>query len=156
MSTPASESQSKLQDRAFSERRLGLLILENKDGAALAAGIPHFHASIEAWRTLNWPTRVAEVQLDLATLHRKAGHVQEASAAATEAFHAFAGATQDAQDIVLGTGQIVRFEQGRGRPRQLIGGAQQVEVDLQHRRAEGLALLDVACESAGHARNIFV
>ena len=93
MSTSAADSQ--IQERAFSERRLGLLILENKDGAALSAGIPHFQAAIAAWKQLNWPTRVAEIQLDLALLHRKAGNRADAANIANEAFHAFAGANDE-------------------------------------------------------------
>ena len=93
MSTSTADSQ--IQERAFSERRLGLLILENKDGAALSAGIPHFQAAIAIWKQFNWPTRVAEIQLDLARLHRKVGNRAEAATIASEAFHAFAGANDE-------------------------------------------------------------
>ncbi len=89
MATSAADSE--LQDQAFSERRLGLLILENKDGVALSAGIPHFQAAIAIWRRLGWSNRVAEVNLDLARLQRKAGNAHEGAAIAGEAFHAFAG-----------------------------------------------------------------
>jgi tetratricopeptide (TPR) repeat protein len=93
MTTSAVDSQ--VQERAFSERRLGLLILENKDGAALLSGIPHFQAAIAAWKQLHWPTRVAEIQCDLALLHCKAGNRAEAAISASEAFHAFAGANDE-------------------------------------------------------------
>ena len=86
-----SEAASQIQDQAQSERRLGLLIFENKDGAALAAGIPHFTTAIAAWRQLAWPSRVAEVQLDLARLHAKAQHHAACAAVASEAMHTFAG-----------------------------------------------------------------
>jgi tetratricopeptide (TPR) repeat protein len=86
-----SDGIHQIQDQAQSERRLGLLILENKDGAALAAGIPHFAAAMEAWRQLGWPSRVAEVQLDLARLHAKAHHHAACATVATEAMHTFAG-----------------------------------------------------------------
>ncbi len=87
-----STTDSKLQDQAFSEHRLGLMILENRSGAALAAAIPHFLSAIAIWRQLNWPTRVAEIQLDLGRLHTKSGNFAEAAALSAEAVHAFAGA----------------------------------------------------------------
>ncbi len=90
MSTSTTDSQ--LQDQAFSEHRLGLMILENRAGAALAAAIPHFTSAIAIWRQLNWPTRVAEIQLDLGRLHSKTGNYAEAAALSAEAVHAFAGA----------------------------------------------------------------
>ena len=48
---------AELEARAQSERRLGLLILENKNGAALAAGVPHFRNAAELWAQAGWPSR---------------------------------------------------------------------------------------------------
>jgi tetratricopeptide (TPR) repeat protein len=74
-----------LCDQAREERRLGLLILENKTGAALAAGVPHFRACAELWEKAGWPTRHAEVLIDLGKLHAKAGHHADAAKVFEEA-----------------------------------------------------------------------
>ena len=50
-----------MADQAREERRLGLLILENKTGAALDAGVPHFRRCAELWENAGSPTRRAEV-----------------------------------------------------------------------------------------------
>ena len=93
MATSAGDSQ--LQDQAFSERRLGLMILENKNGAALAAGIPHLQAALDIWRKLAWATRIAELQIDLGNLHRKAGNHAESAKEFSQAMTAFAGANDE-------------------------------------------------------------
>ena len=93
MVTSAGDSQ--LQDQAFSERRLGLMILENKNGAALAAGIPHLQAALEIWRKLAWATRIAELQIDLGNLHRKAGNHAESAKEFSQAMTVFAGANDE-------------------------------------------------------------
>ncbi len=77
-----------LCDQAREERRLGLLILENKTGAALAAGVPHFRACAELWEKAGWPTRHAEVLIDLGKLHAKAGHHADAAKVFEEALKA--------------------------------------------------------------------
>ncbi len=74
-----------LADQARDERRLGLLILENKTGAALAAGVPHFRTCAELWEKAGWPTRRAEVLVDLGKLHAKAGHHADAAKVLEEA-----------------------------------------------------------------------
>lgn len=87
------EDAKALEEKAQSERRLGLLILENKDGAALAGGVPHLRTAADIWGQLNWPERRAEVLLDLARLHVKAGNHAEAAAAGAEALSLFANAS---------------------------------------------------------------
>jgi tetratricopeptide (TPR) repeat protein len=79
MSEMDKSEREKLADLAREERRLGLLILENKTGAALAAGVPHFRAAIEAWEKAGWTSRRAEVLMDLGKLHAKAGHNNDAA-----------------------------------------------------------------------------
>jgi tetratricopeptide (TPR) repeat protein len=91
----ATTTDLQLQDRAFSERRLGLMILENKDGAALASAIPHLQAALDIWRQLSWPTRIAELHVDLGQLQRKAGNSAQAAKAFREAFSLFAGANDE-------------------------------------------------------------
>ena len=84
-----SDDLKELEAKALSERRLGLLILEHKDGAALAAGVPHLRAAAEAWTKLNWPARRAEVLLDLGRLHAKSGDHQDAAQTYEEALAIF-------------------------------------------------------------------
>ena len=74
-----------LEAKAHNERRLGLLIMENKGGAALAAGVTHLRNAIEAWNEANLPIRKAEVMLDLARLHSKREHFQESAETFVEA-----------------------------------------------------------------------
>ena len=62
----------------------------------------------------------------------------------------FAAAAEDAQDVVLGLGQVIGLEDLDGDPGQLVGGAQEIEIDFQQRREERLALLDVSGEAASH------
>jgi tetratricopeptide (TPR) repeat protein len=78
-----------MEAKAFKERRLGLLILENKEGAALAAGVPHLRAAAEIWTQLNWPAKRAEVLLDLGRLHTKSGDFQDAAQTFEEALAIF-------------------------------------------------------------------
>lgn len=84
-----SDEAKELEAKAQSERRLGLLILENKEGAALASGVPHFRTAADLWSRLNWPVRRAEVLMDLARLHGKAGDHEDSATAAEEALSIF-------------------------------------------------------------------
>ncbi len=109
----ASPSDSQLQDRAFDQRRLGALILENKDGAALQAAIPHFTEAAAIWEKLHWPVRQAEILCDLGRVHAKAHDDHHASEAYTKAQRLFAGA-DDVRSVDAGiAGANAWLTQGR-------------------------------------------
>ncbi len=80
------------EELAQSERRLGLLILEQKTGAALAAGVPHFRAAAEGFEKAGWPTRRAECLMDLGRLHAKAGNHADAGQVFGDALRVFEAA----------------------------------------------------------------
>src|SRR5579862_6947389 len=87
---PASPTNEAIATQAHEERRLGLLILENKTGAALATGVPHFPAA-DLWERAGSPTRRAECLLDLGKLHTKSGNHGDAAKVLTEALRVFEG-----------------------------------------------------------------
>ncbi len=64
-----------------------------------------------------------------------------------------AGAGQDAEDVVLGAGQVLGLEQRGHGAFQFIGGPREVEEHLQRYRMERLGLLDVTSEAASHGRD---
>jgi tetratricopeptide (TPR) repeat protein len=103
-----------LEAQAQDERRLGLLILENKDGAALSAGVPHLQAAADIWGRLEWPARRAEVLLDLGRLHDKAGDARDAAGAYDEALRLFDG---------LGDPRAIEAAGGAGEARLRLGEA---------------------------------
>ena len=74
---------------AENERRLGLLILENKDGPELASGAAHLRSAAEAWEQAGWPARQAECLLDVAKLQEKRGRFHEAAEASAQALRIF-------------------------------------------------------------------
>ena len=96
-----------LEAKAQNERRLGLLIMENKGGAALAAGVTHLRNAIEAWEEANLPTRKAEVLLDLGRLNDKREHHSEAADVYVEALRIFesSDAKKEASDAACGAGK---------------------------------------------------
>ena len=92
-SNPEPLTPAQLADKAQSERRIGLMILENRSGAELHAGVPHFRAAADLWSRAGWPTRRGEVLLDLARLHAKAQEPLDAAQCAEEALRLFQGAS---------------------------------------------------------------
>lgn len=95
-----------LAAKAHNERRLALLIMENRSGAALAGAVPHLRAAIEAWEKAGWSSRKAECLMDLGRLHAKRGHHGEAADAYIEASRIYESSKDLAQacDAAAGAG----------------------------------------------------
>ncbi|MBA3938883.1 MAG: tetratricopeptide repeat protein [Planctomycetes bacterium] len=91
-STPVSREE--LEAKAHGARRLGQLILENKTGAALAAGVPHFREAALLWAQLGSANRQAECLMDLGRLHAKSGHHGDAAKTLVEALRTFESASE--------------------------------------------------------------
>lgn len=100
-----------LEAKAHNERRLGLLIMENKSGPALAAGVTHLRAAAEAWEQAGWPQRKAECLVDLGKLNTKRQAYNEAAEAFVDAariLDAADTAEKDASDAHAGAGIALR------------------------------------------------
>ncbi len=89
-----------LSATAQNEHRLGLLIMENRSGAALAAGAAHLRNAADAWGEAQKPTRRAVCLLDLARLQARLEQHRRAAEAAAEAQVIFqvAGDREQASD----------------------------------------------------------
>ncbi len=100
-----------LEAKAHNERRLGLLIMENKSGPALAGGVTHLRAAAEAFAEAGWPARKAECLLHLGKLHTKRGCHQEAANAFDESaiiLDNSDNAEKEASDAHAGAGCALR------------------------------------------------
>lgn len=83
-------SKEEWEARALNERRLGLLILENKAGPELANGATHLRNAAEAFEKAGWKDRRAECLVQLGKLQAKRKHHLEAADAYVEALRFFA------------------------------------------------------------------
>jgi tetratricopeptide (TPR) repeat protein len=100
-----------LEAKAHNERRLGLLIMENKSGPALAGGVTHLRAAAEAWEQAGWPQRKAGCLVDLGKLNTKRQAHHEAAEAYEEAariLDAADNAEKEASDAHAGAGCALR------------------------------------------------
>jgi tetratricopeptide (TPR) repeat protein len=140
------EALEALADQAREERRLGLLILENKTGAALAAGVLHFRASADLWEKVGWPTRRAEVLVDLGKLHSKAGHHADAAKVLVEALKTLEIANEQrlALEAATRAGQACLALGGNDEGVRLLKRALQIAQDLNDHVQTGMCLLDYA------------
>lgn len=74
-----------LIDAADKARQLGLMILDNRSGQALAAAIPHLAEAAALYARAGRPVRQAECLADLARVHERLGQHREAARAYAEA-----------------------------------------------------------------------
>jgi hypothetical protein len=63
---------------------------------------------------------------------------------------------QDAQDVVLGCREIVRFEEIFKGPHEVIGSANHIQEDFLLQAVEGLGLVDLLKQFSGHAHRVDV
>ena len=96
-------TREQIADAAREERRLGLLILENRAGAALAAGVPHFRRAADLWEQSGWPTRRAECLVDLGKLHTKSGNFADAAKTLVDALRMLEGAGEQRLSLEAAT-----------------------------------------------------
>jgi len=140
------DSLEMLADQAREERRLGLLILENKTGAALDAGVPHFRTCAELWEKAGWPTRRAEVLVDLGRLYAKAGNHADAAKVLSEALKTLELANEQrlALEAATRAGQSFLALNRNDEGVRLLRRALQLAQDLNDHVQVGICLLDVA------------
>ncbi|HEX3133445.1 MAG TPA: tetratricopeptide repeat protein, partial [Planctomycetota bacterium] len=143
---PSSKELEAIADQAREERRLGLLILENKTGAALDAGVPHFRTCAELWEKAGWPTRRAEVLVDLGRLYAKAGNHADAAKVLVEALKTLELANEQrlALDAATRAGQSFLALNGNDEGVRLLRRALQIAQDLNDHVQTGICLLDLA------------
>lgn len=145
---------SELEDKAQGEHRLGQLILENKSGAALSAGVPHLRAAAELWLQAGWPTRRAEVLSDLGRLHTKAGNHSDAAISYGDALRVFESAddAKRAIDAALGAG-IAQLSAGMvPEALKLLKRAVELAGQLNDHLRIAASLLDLARAQVAEAR----
>ena len=135
-----------MADQAREERRLGLLILENKTGAALDAGVPHFRSCAELWDKAGWPTRRAEVLVDLGRLYAKASNHGDAAKVLVEALKTLELANEHrlALDAATRAGQSCLALGSTDEGVRLLRRALQIAQDLNDHVQTGICLLDLA------------
>lgn len=136
-----------MADQAREERRLGLLILENKTGAALDAGVPHFRACADLWEKAGAPTRRAEVLVDLGKLFIKAGNHADAAKVLVEALKTLELANEQrlALEAATRAGQACLMLRGGDEEAvRLLKRALQLALDLNDHVQTGICLLDLA------------
>jgi tetratricopeptide (TPR) repeat protein len=136
-----------MADQAREERRLGLLILENKTGAALDAGVPHFRRCAELWEKAGSPARRAEVLVDLGKLFSKAGNHADGVKVLVEALKAleFANEQRLALDAATRAGQAcLMLRGGDDNGVRLLKRALQIAQDLNDHVQIGMCQLDLA------------
>ena len=143
---PSSKELEVIADQAREERRLGLLILENKTGAALDAGVPHFRTCAELWEKAGWPTRRAEVLVDLGRLYAKAGNHNDAAKVLVDALKTLELANEQrlALDAATRAGQSCLALNVNDEGVRLLRRALQIAQDLNDHVQMGLCLLDLA------------
>ncbi len=101
--------REEIQAKAQNERRLGLLIMENKSGAALTSAITHLRAAADAWGAIEVPTRRAECLMDLSQVHSRLEQFRRAADAAREALRIFLSSDrfEDACDAASAAGNAL-------------------------------------------------
>lgn len=140
------ESLEAMADQAREERRLGLLILENKTGAALDAGVPHFRTCAELWEKAGWPTRRAEVLVDLGRLYAKANNHADAAKVLIEALKVLELANEQrlALDAATRAGQSCLALNANDEGVRLLRRALQIAIDLNDHVQIAMCRLDLA------------
>lgn len=140
------ETLEAMADQAREERRLGLLILENKTGAALDVGVPHFRTCAELWEKSGWPTRRAEVLVDLGRLYAKAGNHNDAAKVLVEALKTLELANEQrlALDAATRAGQSCLALGANDDGVRLLRRALQLAIDLNDHVQTAMCQLDLA------------
>lgn len=143
---PSKDALEAMADQAREERRLGLLILENKTGAALDAGVPHFRTCADLWEKAGWPTRRAEVLVDLGKLYAKAGNHADAAKVLMEALKGLELANEQrlALDAATRAGQAYLALHGNDDGVRLLRRALQIAQDLNDHVQIAICQLDLA------------
>ena len=108
-------SSAQLAAKAENERRLGLLILENKEGPELASAASHLRNASELFAKGGWADRQAECLLHLGRLQTKRNVAAEAAEAFTTALRQFTKSHDIPQAIQAATGSAEAHRRtGRG------------------------------------------
>lgn len=101
-----------LLHRADGERRLALLIIENKEGPELASAVTHLRNAADGYQQAGWSDRRAECLQQLGRLQLRRSQPAEAAAAFAEALglHRAAGDTQSAIAAATGAADAHRLQ----------------------------------------------
>lgn len=142
-----------LRARADNERRLGLLILENKAGAALAAGIPHLRSACELWQQLGSPLRKAQCLCDLGRLHDKRASWREGADAWLEAWSIYSGnrMAKESCDAAGGAGRSLLALGEADRAAEMLDHELRLAAEINdHMRLAQARLASAACALVQH------